>query len=176
MKLNQTVKVTAAVAGAVSLGTLASTVSANADTTYTVQSGDTLSGIAVNFGQSLSYVDQLASDNNIANKDLIFVGQQLIVKAANGETTTADTNTQITSATSYVVNDDSTASSEDSTSQVSSSESTDASVATSSTTTDYQTADSDQSTELSSDDVNFDIAWYYNINEDASPAMFDDSG
>lgn len=36
--------------------------------------------------------------------------------------------------------------------------------------------DSDQSTELSSDDVNFDIAWYDNINEDPSPAMFDDSG
>lgn len=91
MKLNQTVKVTAAVAGAVSLGTLASTVSANADTTYTVQSGDTLSGIAVNFGQSLSYVDQLASDNNIANKDLIFVGQQLVVKAAESDSSASTT-------------------------------------------------------------------------------------
>ena len=91
MKLNQTVKVTAAVAGAVSLGTLASTGSANADTTYTVQSGDTLSGIAVNFGQSLSYVDQLASDNNIANKDLIFVGQQLVVKVAESDSSASTT-------------------------------------------------------------------------------------
>lgn len=40
----------------------------------TVQSGDTLSEIATNYNTS---VDQLAKDNNLANKDFIQVGQQL---------------------------------------------------------------------------------------------------
>lgn len=40
----------------------------------TVQSGDTLSEIATTYNTS---VDQLAKDNNLANKDFIQVGQQL---------------------------------------------------------------------------------------------------
>ena len=47
------------------------------DTYYTVVSGDTLSGIAAKFGVTVA---QLCEWNNISNPDLIYVGQQLIVK------------------------------------------------------------------------------------------------
>lgn len=85
MKFNKkALKVTAAVAGAVALGTVATTTSANADSIYTVQSGDTLSGISYKLGHDLAFVDNLASTNNIANKNLIYVGQKLVIKD-NGE-------------------------------------------------------------------------------------------
>ena len=73
-------KVTAAVAGVVALGTIATTTTANADSIYTVQSGDTLSGISYKLGHDLTFVDTLASNNNIANKNLIYVGQKLVIK------------------------------------------------------------------------------------------------
>ena len=81
-------KVTAAVAGVVALGTIATTTTANADSIYTVQSGDTLSGISYKLGHDLTFVDTLASNNNIANKNLIYVGQKLLIKD-DGEVTTA---------------------------------------------------------------------------------------
>ena len=85
MKLSKRVaKVTAAVAGVVALGTIATATSANADSIYTVQSGDTLSGISYKFGHDLTFVDTLASTNHIANKNLIYVGQKLVIKD-NGE-------------------------------------------------------------------------------------------
>ena len=81
MKLSKHIaKITAAVAGAVALGTIATATTANADSIYTVQSGDTLSGISYKLGHDLSFVDTLASNNNIANKDLIYVGQKLVIK------------------------------------------------------------------------------------------------
>lgn len=49
-------------------------------TTYTVQMGDTLSGIAVKFNMSQS---ELQSLNNISNPDSIYVGQVLIVNETN---------------------------------------------------------------------------------------------
>lgn len=73
-------KLTATVAGAVALGTVATTVSANADSIYTVKSGDTLSGISCQLGHDYAFVDTLASNNNIANKNLIYVGQKLVIK------------------------------------------------------------------------------------------------
>lgn len=89
MKLNKkTLKLTATVAGAVALGTVATTVSANADSIYTVKSGDTLSGISCQFGHDYAFVDTLASNNNIANKNLIYVGQKLVIKD-DGEITSA---------------------------------------------------------------------------------------
>ena len=88
-------KITAAVAGAVALGTVGAATTANADTTYTVQSGDTLSSISYKLGRNLDFVDQLAQNNNIAGKNLIFVGQQLTIKD-DGEVVVNDQNNQPT--------------------------------------------------------------------------------
>lgn len=80
MKISKkAVKISAAVAGAVALGTVGTAITANADTVYTVQSGDTLSEISAKLGHNLDFVDQLASKNNIANKNLIYVGQKLVI-------------------------------------------------------------------------------------------------
>lgn len=49
------------------------------DTDYTVKSGDTLSKIALDKNTTVS---ELATTNNIANKNLIVVGQQLKLKVA----------------------------------------------------------------------------------------------
>ncbi|MGA4555828.1 LysM peptidoglycan-binding domain-containing protein [Uniformispora flossi] len=46
------------------------------ETIYTVKSGDTLSAIALRFGTT---VPQLVTWNKIPNKDLITIGQKLIV-------------------------------------------------------------------------------------------------
>ncbi|MBD5807247.1 LysM peptidoglycan-binding domain-containing protein [Limosilactobacillus walteri] len=81
MKLSKKVaKITAAITGAVALGTVATATTANADSIYTVQAGDTLSGISYKLGHDLTFVDTLASHNNIADKNLIYVGQQLVIK------------------------------------------------------------------------------------------------
>lgn len=82
MKLNlkrKTWQVTAAVAGAVALGTLTAATTASADSIYTVQAGDTLSGISLKLGHDLTFVDTLAQRNQITNKDLIYVGQKLVI-------------------------------------------------------------------------------------------------
>lgn len=88
-------KITATVAGAVALGTVGAAATANADTTYTVQAGDTLSSISYKLGRNLDFVDQLAQNNNIADKNLIFVGQQLTIKD-DGEVVVNDQNGQQT--------------------------------------------------------------------------------
>lgn len=81
MKLSKKVaKITAAITGAVTLGTVATATTANADSIYTVQAGDTLSGISYKLGHDLTFVDTLANNNNIADKNLIYVGQQLVIK------------------------------------------------------------------------------------------------
>lgn len=49
--------------------------------TYVVQPGDTLSGIAAQFGTTASI---LAAVNGIAHPDLIFVGQQIVIPASGG--------------------------------------------------------------------------------------------
>lgn len=81
MKLSKKVaKITAAITGAVALGTVATATTANADSIYTVRAGDTLSGISYKLGHDLTFVDTLANNNNIADKNLIYVGQQLVIK------------------------------------------------------------------------------------------------
>ena len=45
-----------------------------------MQAGDTLSGISYKLGHDLTFVDTLANNNNIADKNLIYVGQQLVIK------------------------------------------------------------------------------------------------
>ncbi len=59
---------------------LATAVPTLADTTYTVQPGDTLSAIARRFGTD---VTTLAQANNIVNPNLIYVGQQLTIPGAD---------------------------------------------------------------------------------------------
>ena len=93
-------KITAAVAGAVALGTVGAATTANADTTYTVQAGDTLSSISYKLGRNLDFVDQLAQNNNIADKNLIFVGQQLTIKD-DGEVVVNDQNGQQTAVAQF---------------------------------------------------------------------------
>lgn len=97
--------------GAVALGVAATASVANADTVYTVQSGDTLSGISQKFANNNSLVDSLAKNNNIQNINLIYVGQQLLIKD-NGEITQA---TQAQAQTLPSANTTSTASSQAST-------------------------------------------------------------
>mgnify|MGYP001179681846 CR=1 FL=1 len=48
---------------------------------YTIVSGDTLSGIASEFGSSVS---TLAAANNIADPNLIYAGQAIIIPSGNG--------------------------------------------------------------------------------------------
>lgn len=88
------------------LGVSATATAANADTIYTVQSGDTLSGISYKFAKDNSMVNDLAKKNNIQDINKIYVGQKLIIKsdgevqeynaqnAANANV--ADNNTQAT--------------------------------------------------------------------------------
>ena len=81
MKLSKkAAEITAAIAGAVALGTVATATTANADSIYAVQAGDTLSGISYKLGHDLTFVDTLASNNQIADKNVIYVGQKLVIK------------------------------------------------------------------------------------------------
>ena len=85
-------KVTAAL-GAVAFGVAATATVANADTTYTVQSGDTLSSISQKFANDNSLIQTLAQQNNIQDINKIYVGQQLVVKT-DGQATDAQTTAQ----------------------------------------------------------------------------------
>ncbi|WP_076461000.1 LysM peptidoglycan-binding domain-containing protein [Limosilactobacillus caccae] len=67
--------------GAVALGVGATANVANADAIYTVQSGDTLSGISYKFAKDNSMINDLAKKNNISDINKIYVGQKLIIKS-----------------------------------------------------------------------------------------------
>lgn len=58
----------------------------SSSSTYTIKSGDTLSGIASSYGMTTS---QLASLNGITNTNLIYVGQVLKVSGSSSSTGTA---------------------------------------------------------------------------------------
>ncbi len=74
---------------------------ASTGTTYTVKSGDTLSGIAAKYGTSVA---SLASLNSISNVNLIRVGQTLKVTGSSSATT--KTNTSNSSSTYTVKSGD----------------------------------------------------------------------
>lgn len=73
-----------ATVGALAAGVAAGTAAVHADSIYTVQSGDTLSGISMKFTNDISKVNELARMNNIQNINQIYVGQKLLIKS-NGE-------------------------------------------------------------------------------------------
>lgn len=85
-------KITAAL-GAFAFGVAATATVANADTLYTVQSGDTLSSISQKFANDNSLVQTLAQQNNIQDINKIYVGQQLVVKT-DGQATDVQTTAQ----------------------------------------------------------------------------------
>lgn len=78
------IKFSAVALGTVAAGTVFAATNANADEIYTVQSGDTLSGISYKYANDTSMVDTLAQNNNIADKNLIIVGQKLMI-TSDGE-------------------------------------------------------------------------------------------
>lgn len=69
---------------AAGFGIFAGTADAHADTLYTVQSGDSLSKISQQFSGDNSLIEKIAADNNIANVNMIFAGQQLTIKTDDG--------------------------------------------------------------------------------------------
>lgn len=77
LKKNLT-KIVASVA-ALGAGVAATSVVANADTVYTVQSGDTLSEISMKFAKDTNHVNELAQKNNIKDVNVIYVGQKLLI-------------------------------------------------------------------------------------------------
>jgi len=68
---------------------------ASAATTYTVANGDTLSTIAQKFNGSTELVNQIATTNNIADINMIFVGEQLTIDADQVAQTPAPVVTQL---------------------------------------------------------------------------------
>ena len=100
-------KITASV-GAIALGVAATQAVANADTIYTVKSGDTLSSISYKFNKNNNLVNEIAQKNCIKDINKIYVGQRLVIKSdgeiqpASSQTTTNQNNNDNTQATSTV--------------------------------------------------------------------------
>lgn len=90
-------KLTASV-GAIVFGVVATQAVVNADTVYTVKSGDTLSSISYKFNKNNSLVNEIAQKNSIKDINKIYVGQRLIIKSdgeiqrASSQTTTQNSN------------------------------------------------------------------------------------
>lgn len=94
--LNKTLIFSASATAALAFGALAGH-SADASTIYSVQQNDTLNKIASKYNTS---ADALASANNIQNKNMIFVGQQLTISDdASTYTSVQATPTQVQSQT-----------------------------------------------------------------------------
>lgn len=69
----------------------------NGQTVYTVQSGDTIAKIANSFGVSIS---QLTQWNRLANSNVIYVNQKLVVASTSAATTTSTAKTITATASS----------------------------------------------------------------------------
>lgn len=69
----------------------------NGQTVYTVQSGDTIAKIANSFGVSIS---QLTQWNSLANSNVIYVNQKLVVASTSAATTTSTAKTITATASS----------------------------------------------------------------------------
>ncbi len=103
------------------VGFVAYTGTANADEiNYTIKANDTLSSIAQEYFGSSDYVNRIATDNNISNVNLIYVGETLVLntdasatvaqttapaastsQAATTQATTQTTQTTTQSTTTY---------------------------------------------------------------------------
>lgn len=91
MKIKSLLLGTTLAAGALLVGTH----SASAAEQYTIQSGDTLASISQKYAGNNSLIQTIADDNNIANIDLIYVGENLTINA-DGTSTAATTTTTAT--------------------------------------------------------------------------------
>jgi len=103
---SKAIKFLVATLGAATMGILGVTATANADSIYTVQSGDTLSSISYKFANNTSMVNTLATKNNISDINFILVGQKLyisdsgqITQATKQEVATTPAATQSTTTT-----------------------------------------------------------------------------
>ncbi|WP_057780159.1 LysM peptidoglycan-binding domain-containing protein [Paucilactobacillus vaccinostercus] len=103
---SKAIKFLVATLGAATMGILGVTATANADSIYTVQSGDTLSSISYKFANNTSMVNTLATKNNISDINFILVGQKLyisdsgqITQATKQEVATTPAATQGTTTT-----------------------------------------------------------------------------
>lgn len=92
MKISKKILTTMAVAGA-TIGLGAAT--ANADT-VTVQTGDTVSGLAQKYHTT---IDEIQKENKLANVNLIYAGQQLQIDSANQSSVTVQNPKVVASST-----------------------------------------------------------------------------
>ena len=83
--------------GALALGVTAAVTVANADTTYTVKSGDTLNSIAQQYVGDKSLVSSIVKANNISDQNVIYVGEQLTIPTDSSDNASTNTDSSTTS-------------------------------------------------------------------------------
>ncbi|MFV0557401.1 MAG: LysM peptidoglycan-binding domain-containing protein [Enterococcus sp.] len=105
---------------------------ADAAEVYTVQSGDTLAKISQQYVGSNSLINTIVEDNSIANRNLIYVGQQLTI---NADTTTTEAATCEEQASTPTSNESTTTETAETTANTSSTSTTTATSAETTTTT-----------------------------------------
>lgn len=110
--------------GALALGVTAAVTVANADTTYTVKSGDTLNSISQQYVGDKSLVSSIVKANNISDQNVIYVGEQLTIPTDSSDNTSTNNNSSTTtdSSTNTGSNSSTTTDSSSYTSSVSGSE------------------------------------------------------
>ena len=110
--------------GALALGVTAAVTVANADTTYTVKSGDTLNSISQQYVGDKSLVSSIVKANNISDQNVIYVGEQLTIPTDSSDNTSTNNNSSTTtdSSTNTDSNSSTTTDSSSYTSSVSGSE------------------------------------------------------